>query len=131
MSYMNDDTDPFGIPYPKSEKVKKEVTYSFEDLQNLMQEKKELERELHHTKNKIEDAKERLNDKLSKYFYSYKTLIEYDDFYCYWKIITTDFELSTLEKIKKDFRFKDITVKLDKYKINGKYQDRLIIELEV
>lgn len=49
MSYMNDDTDPFGVPYVsvKYPNLKsKEKVYSFEDLTNLHEKQRKIENEL-------------------------------------------------------------------------------------
>lgn len=49
MSYMNDDTDPFGVPYTsvKCPNFKsKEKEYSFEGLTNLYEEQRKIENEL-------------------------------------------------------------------------------------
>ena len=134
MSYMNDDTDPFGVPYTsvKCPNFKsKEKVYSFEDLTNLHEEQRKIENELFDIKTEKKEAIEYLREKLQKYVYVYAE-IEIDDKpqFLTCKIITERFELSQLEKIKEDFNLKDIKVEMGSHKIGDEYRKRIIISLE-
>lgn len=136
MSYMNDDTDPFGIPYSRTVCHKKEnkdeiKEYSFEDLKELHKEQRKIQDELFDIKTEKKKAIEYLTEKLRKYVYVYAK-IEIDDKpqFLTCKIITERFELSQLERIKKDFNLKDIKVEMGSHKIGDEYRKRIIISLE-
>lgn len=135
MSYMNDDTDPFGLPYATTVKCpnfkSKEKEYSFEDLTNLHEEQRKIENELFEIKTKKKEAIEYLTEKLQKYVDVYAK-IEIDDKpqFLTCKIITERFELSQLERIKEDFNLKDIEVEMGSHKIGDEYRKRIIISLE-
>lgn len=131
---MNDDTDPFGIPYTsvKCPNFKnKEKEYSFEDLTNLHEKQRRIENELFDIKTEKKEAIEYLREKLEKYVDAFAK-IEIDDKpqFLTCKIITKRFELSQLEKIKENFNLKDIKVEMGAYKIGDEYQKRIIISLE-
>lgn len=130
---MNDDTDPFGIPYPVIAKEKEEKKeYSFEDLKELHKEQRRIQDELFDIKTEKKEAIEYLNEKLQKYVYVYCSEIEIDDKpqFLTCKIITEKFELSQLEKIKEDFKLKDIKVEMGSHKIGDEYRKKIIISLE-
>ena len=134
MSYMNDDTDPFGVPYTsvKYPNFKsKEKEYSFEGLTNLHEEQRKIENELFDIKVEKKEAIEYLTEKLKNYVDVYAK-IEVDDKpqFLTCKIITERFELSQLEKIKEDFNLKDIKVEMGSHKIGDEYRKRIIISLE-
>lgn len=136
MSYMNDDTDPFGVPYSSTICHKKEnkgeiKEYSFEDLTNLHEEQRKIENELFNIKTEKKEAIEYLREKLEKYVDDFAK-IEIDDKpqFLKCKIITKRFELSQLEKMKEDFNLKNIEVEIGAYKIGEEYQKRIIISLE-
>ena len=134
MSYMNDDTDPFGVPYTsvKYPNFKsKEKMYSFEGLTNLHEEQRKIENELFDIKTEKKEAIAYLTEKLEKYVDAFAK-IEFDDKpqFLTCKIITKNFELSQLEKIKKNFNLKDIKVEIGAHKIGDEYQKRIIISLE-
>ena len=133
MSYMNPDTDPFGIPYStmlctSNEEDKK---YSFEDLTNLHEKQRKIENELFDIKTEKKEAIAYLTEKLEKYIDAFAK-IEIDDKpqFLTCKIITKSFELSQLEEIKEDFNLKDIKVEIGAHKIGDEYQKRIIISLE-
>lgn len=134
MSYMNDDTDPFGIPYKsvKCSNLKtKEKEYSFKDLTNLHEEQRKTQGELFDIETEKKEAMEYLTKKLQKYVDVYAK-IEIDDKpqFLTCKIITRNFELSQLERIKEDFNLQDIKVEMGAYKIDDEYKKRIIISLE-
>ena len=135
MSYMNDDTDPFGLPYTTTVKCpnfkSKEKEYSFEDLTNLHEEQRKVQTKLSDIKAEKKEAIEYLTEKLRKYVYVYAK-IEIDDKpqFLTCKIITERFELSQLEKIKEDFNLKDIKVEMGSHKIGDEYRKRIIISLK-
>lgn len=135
MSYMNDDTDPFGVPYTsvkcpnfKSKEIKE---YSFEDLENLHEKQRKIENELIEIKTEKKEAIEYLTEKLEKYVDAFAK-IEIDDKPQFLKcnIITKRFKLNQLERIKEDFNLKNIEVEIGAYKIDEEYQKRIIISLE-
>lgn len=70
MSYMNDDTDPFGLPYTTTVKCpnfkSKEKEYSFEDLTNLHEEQRKVQTKLSDIKAEKKEAIEYLTEKLRK-----------------------------------------------------------------
>ena len=134
MSYMNDDTDLFGVPYTsvKYPNFKsKEKEYSFEGLTNLHEEQRKIENELFDIKVEKKEAIEYLTEKLKNYVDVYAK-IEVDDKpqFLTCKIITKTFKLSQLEKIKENFNLKDIKVEMGAYKIGDEYRKRIIISLE-
>lgn len=133
MSYMNDDTDPFGIPYSFTVCNKKEnkKEYSFENLKELHKEQRKIQDELFDIEIEKKKAIEYLIEKLKQYVDVYAK-IEIDDKpqFLKCKIITKNFELSQLEKIKEDFNLKNIKVELGSHKIDDKYRKRIIISLE-
>lgn len=132
MSYMNDDCDPFGIPYNTSnmghEKIKK--SYSFNDLKEIAEEEWELCKKMDNIKKDKSDAIEHLKNKIKKYFFGSNAKIECDRNYD-WKIITDSFKLSQLEKLKEDFDLKDIKIKCDKIKCGEVYHEKIIIKLVI
>lgn len=134
MSYMNDDTDPFGVPYAsvKCPNFKsKEKVYSFEDLTNLHEEQRKVQAKLLDIGAEKREAIEYLTKKLQKYVYVYaKIEIDDDPQFLTCKIITERFELNQLEKIKEDFNLKDIKVEMGSHKIGDEYRKRIIISLE-
>ena len=115
MSYMNDDTDPFGVSYSSTVCYKKEEIkeYSFEGLTNLHEEQRKVQTKLSDIKTEKKEAIEYLTEKLQKYVDVYAK-IEIDDEpqFLTCKIITERFELSQLERIKEDFNLKDIEVEM-------------------
>ena len=133
MSYMNDGTDPFGVPYSstvchKKEEIKK---YSFEDLTNLHNEQRKVQTKLFDIKTEKKEAIEYLTEKLQKYVDVYaKIEIDNEPQFLTCKIITERFELNQLEKIKEDFNLKDIKVEMGGHKIGDKYRKRIIISLK-
>lgn len=132
MSYMNDDCDPFGVPYSDTnnmdcEKVK---NYSFNDLKEIAKEEWELFQKINNIKAAKSDAKEHLKNKIKKYFFGSNAKIECDK-NCDWKIITDSFKLSQLEKLKEDFDLKDIKIKCDKVKCGEVYREKIIIKLVI
>lgn len=134
MSYMNPNTDPFGIPYSTTcveNKTKETKKYSFENLKKLHKEQRKIQDELFDIKTEKKKAIEYLTEKLQKYVYVYAE-IEIDDKpqFLTCKIITERFELSQLERIKKDFNLKDIKVEMGSHKIGDEYRKRIIISLE-
>lgn len=132
---MNDDTDPFGVPYATvpctSEEKEETKQYSFEDLTNLHEEQRKVQTKLIDIKTEKKKAIKYLTEKLQKYIYVYAK-IEIDDKpqFLKCKIITERFELSQLEKMKEDFNLKNIKVEMGSHKIGDKYQKRIIISLE-
>lgn len=134
MSYMNDDCDPFGIPYGDnscdiSNKSKKEYEYSFKDLEELRVKEVDLGIDLSNIKRDKEQAIKQLKEKLSNYVDA-SADIKCDE-HCNWEIITSRFKLSQLENLKKDLNLKDINVECVRKKILGEYMDRIKIELYV
>ena len=135
MSYMNPDTDPFGIPYATvpctSGEKEEEKQYSFEDLTNLHEEQRKVQTKLSDIKAEKKEAIEYLTEKLRKYVYVYaKIEIDDDPQFLTCKIITERFELSQLERIKEDFNLKDIKVEMGSHKIGDEYRKRIIINLK-
>ena len=77
MSYMNPDTDPFGIPYStmsctSNEEDKK---YSFEDLTNLHEKQRKIENELFDIKTEKKEVIAYLTEKLKNYADVYAKMI--------------------------------------------------------
>ena len=131
MSYMNDDCDPFGVPYTKTsdmgyEKVK---NYSFNDLKEIAEEEWGLFQKMNKVKENKSDAIEHLRNKIKDYVSS-NAEIKCDK-NCDWKIITDSFKLSQLEKLKEDFDLKDIKIKCDKVKCGEVYREKIIIKLVI
>lgn len=78
MSYMNDDTDPFGVPYPTSSNTqKKEKEYSLRDHRKIKDEEYKLKKKLRGIRSKKNNIENKLYDKLKGYF-DYCD-VEYDD----------------------------------------------------
>lgn len=129
MSYMNDDTDPFGIPYSRTICSKKEIKeYSFEDLKELHKEQRKLEQELRNIKGDKNQAMEYLREKLEKYVDDFAKVKLEDEPYLKCNIITEKFDLNQLEKIKEDFNLKNIKVELGH--VMGEPKKKIIISLE-
>lgn len=115
MSYMNDDTDPFGIPYSSTVCSKKEIKeYSFEDLKKIDQKEIQIQQELYGIQNEKDRAIEYLREKLTKYVDDFAKIKLEDEPYLKCKIITEKFDLNQLEKIKEDFNLKNIEEQLEK-----------------
>ena len=131
MSYMNDDTDPFGLPYGNGTTTKRvsEKEYSLKDLENMRVKELELSNELESIKEDKEKAIVQLKDKISECVEAYAE-IECDE-HCNWEIIVKKFDLSQLEKLKKEFNLKDVSVECRRVKILKSYEDRIVIKLEV
>lgn len=129
MSYMNDDTDPFGVPYSRTVCSKKEINeYSFEDLKELHKEQRKSEKELMNIQGNKHKAIEYLTEKLKDYVnYSDEIKLE-DEPYLKCRIITEKFDLNQLEKIKADFNLKNIKVELGF--VRGEPKKKIIINLE-
>jgi len=129
MSYMNDDTDPFGVPYSKTVCHKKEIKeYSFEDLKELHKEEIKLEKELKNIQGDKHKAIEYLKEKLEKYVDGFAKIKLEDNPYLTCKIITEKFDLNQLEKIKEDFNLKNVKVELGT--VMGEPKKKIIISLE-
>lgn len=116
MSYMNDDCDPFGVPYSNCDVLKKEMKKdSFKDLENLRKKEQEVSYELYKIREDKDKAICQLKEKLETYFeHSAKIECGKD---MNWKIIIKKFDLSKLEQLKKDFDLRDIRIKCRKDKI--------------
>ena len=131
MSYMNDDTDPFGIPYTTTQcpnfksKVKE---YSFNDLKELHKKQMKLQSELRDIQIDKNKAMEYLIEKLEKYVDDFAKIKLEDNPYLKCKIITKKFDLNQLEKIKEDFNLKNIKVEVGIEM--GESQKKIIISLE-
>ena len=128
---MNDDYDPFGVPYTKTtntgyEKVK---NYSFNDLKEITEEEWELFQKMNKVKTNKSDAIEHLKNKIKGYVSS-NSEIKCDK-NCDWEIITDSFKLSQLEKLKEDFDLKDIKIKCKKVKWGEVYREKIIIKLVI
>lgn len=129
MSYMNDDTDPFGVPYSRTVCSKKEIKeYSFEDLRELHKKQMKLESELHDIRAEKNRAMEYLKEKLENYVDAFAEIKLEDDLYLKCRIITKKFDLNQLEKIKEDFNLKNIKVELGT--VMGEPKKKIIISLE-
>lgn len=129
---MNDDTDPFGVPYSRRRVCReKEVKeYSFEDLRELHKKQMELQSELRVIQGNKGKAMEYLIEKLEKYVKfdaSAKIKLE-DNPYLKCRIITEKFDLNQLEKIKEDFDIKNIEVELGH--VMGEPKKKIIITLK-
>ncbi len=131
MSYMNDDCDPFGVPYKTSNRCyeKVEKVYSFNDLKEIAEEEWELFQKMNNIKSAKSDLIEHLKNKIKDYVSS-NAEIKCDK-NCDWKIITDSFKLSQLEKLKEDFDLKDIKIKCDKVKCGEVYHEKIIIKLVI
>lgn len=127
MSYMNPDTDPFGIPYAKTHVEKEIKEYSFEDLRELHKQQRELEQELSNVRWDKNRAMEYLKEKLEGYVDASARIKLEDEPYLKCKIITKKFNLNQLEKIKEDFNLKNIQVTLGHV---GEPKEKIIISLE-
>lgn len=111
---MNDDTDPFDIPYPtNSNTQKKEKEYSLKDHRKIKNKEYELKKKLRRIRYDKKNIENQLYNKLKDYF-DYSADVEYDDG---WKIITQKFKLSQLEKLKDDFDLEDVKVEFKDYDI--------------
>lgn len=132
MSYMNDDTDPFGVPYSSTvchKKDNKDIKeYSFDDLRELHKKEIELQSELRDIQIDKSKAMEYLSKKLEKYVDDFAKIKFEDNPYLKCKIITKKFDLNQLEKIKEDFNLKNIKVEVG-IEI-GESQKKIIISLE-
>lgn len=129
MSYMNDDTDPFGLPYSRTVCSKKEIKdYSFEDLKELHKEQRKLETELRNIQGDKNKAMEYLREKLEEYVDNSAKIKLEDEPYLKCKIITKRFNLNQLEKIKEDFNLKNIQVEFGV--VMGESQKKILISLE-
>lgn len=132
MSYMNDDTDPFGIPYSSavSHKENKDVIkeYSFKDLKELHEKEMMLQSELRNIQRDKSKAMEYLKEKLEKYVDDFAKIKFKDNPYLKCKIITKKLDLNQLEKIKEDFNLKNIKVEVGT--VMGESQKKIIISLE-
>lgn len=130
---MNDDCDPFGVPYTNTSNTgyeKVEKVYSFNDLKEMAEEEWELFQKMNKVKENKSDAIEHLKNKIKEYFFGSDVKIECDK-NCNWKIITDLFKLSQLEKLKEDFDLKDIKIKCDKVKCGEVYHEKIIIKLVI
>lgn len=129
MSYMNDDTDPFGVPYSSTVCSKKEIKeYSFEDLKELHKEQRKLEIELRNIQGEKHKAIEYLTERLGGYVnFSDEIKLE-DNPYLKCRIISKKFDLNQLKKIKEDFDIKNIEVELGP--VMGEPKDKIIITLK-
>ena len=130
MSYMNDDCDPFGVPYFTTGdckgKEKSNNEFYFKDLEDLEVKRRRLNQELYDIKKEMDEAKKQLKEKTNKYVSSFAE-IECDK-HCNWEIIVREFELSKLEKMKEDLNLKKIEVKIRKVEVSeDNYQDRIVI----
>lgn len=127
MSYMNPDTDPFGIPYAKTYVEKEIKEYSFEDLRELHKQQRELEQELSNVQWDKNRAMEYLKEKLEGYVDASARIKLEDEPYLKCKIVTEKFNLNQLEKIKEDFNLKNIQVTLGHV---GEPKEKIMINLE-
>ena len=131
MSYMNDDCDPFGVPYDTSSDnccKKEDKKYSFKELEKLRVRELDLTEELEDIKNEKSKGIEQLTSKIKKYVEPFSK-IECDK-HCKWTIYTKEFDFNRLDKMRDDLNLKNITVRLDNVKIDNDYKKRIIIKLE-
>ena len=72
MSYMNDDTDPFGVPYGDSDASNTGndespvITMTLKDYRELLDQKKDFEKSLRYLEKDIEDSEKQLTKKIEK-----------------------------------------------------------------
>lgn len=71
MSYMNDDTDPFGVSYGDSDvdtgnDESPVITMTLKDYRELFDQKKDFEKSLNYLKKDIEDSEKQLTKKIEK-----------------------------------------------------------------
>ena len=132
MSYMNDDTDPFGVPYNttvSTTPTNEGKTYSLKDLKCLKEKVSSLNKELYDTEHEIKKAEEQLKKRISKCVDTFAKVKWDRRGNC--KIITSNFTLSQIEKLKEDFNLKDVEVKCDKVNtVDDFYVDRIVITLK-
>ena len=130
---MNDDTDPFGVPYSSTVCHKKEnkeeiKEYSFEDLRELHKKQMRLQSELRDIQRDKSKAMEYLGEKLEKYVDDFAKVKLEDEPYLKCKIITEKFALNQLEKKKEDFNLKNNKVELEI--VMGEPKKKIIITPE-
>jgi len=123
MSYMNDDTDPFGVPYSKEKpsitfeemenKEKEEsVKYSLKDYNELLNQKEEFTKTLQYLEEDINAAKAQIADMIHRITDGViKEIIFQED-----KIIILFYNvsLSALVKLKEELSLKDIEIRTNK-----------------
>ena len=128
---MNDDCDPFGIPYFNTcNETVEEKEYTLKELHELRARELDLEHEIYFTKEEKEEAEKQLKEKIRNYVSS-GAEIEFDE-HTNCKIITKRFKLSQLENLKNNFDLKDIKVECDRVKgLGDKYEDAIVIKLLV
>ena len=68
MSYMNDETDPFGVPYSKknTEETLEEIEYSLKDYTELLNREKDFKRALSNLDVDIHTAKEQIEKTIDR-----------------------------------------------------------------
>ncbi|WP_305514395.1 hypothetical protein [Methanobrevibacter sp. V14] len=132
MSYMNDDTDPFGVPYCTRNEgfEEEEKEYSFKGVQDLRLKENDLNVELAEIRRDKEEAIKQIKGRMRTYLDPFAK-IECDE-HTNWTIIVKTFNLSKLERLKKDFDLDDIRVECCKVEqLSGKYEERIKITLFV
>lgn len=128
MSYMNDDTDPFGIPYLEDTVTRKnDREYTIQSLKKIIDDEWELIKKLNEIKQSKKKAEEQLTQKLEKYVDA-DAEIKCSN-YGKWTITVKKFKMSQIEKLKKDFRLVDVKIECCEVKFLGSYEDRIRIEL--
>ena len=111
MSYMNDLTDPFGVPYISDDMdtTNEEKKYTLRDLKKMCEKRKELDNELHSIYVEWNEAERQLRNELSTYFEGVPKISIYDDATC--EVIVETVYLDKLDKLKEDFNLQDIKLK--------------------
>lgn len=110
MSYMNDDCDPFGIPYGNTESRKEEEKiYSIHDLEEIVDKENALEHDMYMLRDEKRQVIKNIKEKIEKIMDPYAE-IEYKAHS--WKIKTSKFTLKELKTIEEKFQPKDIKVEI-------------------
>lgn len=114
MSYMNDDCDPFGVPYNTPSHIEEE--YSLQDLRELYEEERELRTKLNtigvRKEKAINHLKNRINEIMKTHF---KCIVEINECECF--ITVDDLYLSDIEELKKIYDLEDIRIEVADDKI--------------
>lgn len=117
MSYMNDDTDPFGIPYPKetntpirqSSSKEQIVEYNLKEYREFLDQKNEFKKTIQYLEKDIDNAEVYLTKRIRQICDGTVLSVEFKRNKVI--VVVGSISLTSLLKLKKELDLKDIIIR--------------------
>lgn len=117
MSYMNDDTDPFGIPYPKetntpikqSSSKEQIVEYNLKEYREFLDQKNEFKKTIQYLEKDIDNAEVYLTKRIGQICDGTVLSVEFKRNKVI--VVVGSISLTSLLKLKKELDLKDIIIR--------------------